>query len=94
VGLGRRSGAPYRRGAAGLFNAGHDDPTFDSRSDNKGPEPEGVALGRLGAKTFAFVGLERIGGVIVYDVTTPATPTFVTYVNTRAGAAATSGPRG
>jgi hypothetical protein len=77
-----------------LFNAGHEDPTFDSRSDNKGPEPEGVVLGRLGAKTFAFVGLERVGGVIVYDVTTPAAPSFVTYVNTRAGAGGDLGPEG
>jgi DNA-binding beta-propeller fold protein YncE len=77
-----------------LFNAGHDDPTFDSRSDNKGPEPEGVALGRLGAKTYAFVGLERVGGVIVYDVTVPTAPSFVTYVNTRLGAPADLGPEG
>lgn len=55
----------------------------DARSGNKGPEPEGVVLGRLGAKTYAFVGLERIGGVIVYDVTNPMAPFFVTYVNTR-----------
>jgi hypothetical protein len=39
-----------------------------------GPEPEGVAIGRLGAKTFAFIGLERVGGIIVYDVTSPTSP--------------------
>lgn len=53
------------------------------RSDNKGPEPEGVAVARFGAKTFAFIGLERVGGVIVYDVSNPAAPVYVTYINTR-----------
>jgi 2',3'-cyclic-nucleotide 2'-phosphodiesterase/3'-nucleotidase/5'-nucleotidase len=56
---------------------------FDTRSDNKGPEPEGLALGRIGARTYAFVGLERIGGVMMYDVTVPTAAQFVQYVNTR-----------
>ncbi len=56
---------------------------FDTRSDNKGPEPEGLALGAIGARTYAFVGLERIGGVMVYDVTVPTAAQFVQYVNTR-----------
>jgi hypothetical protein len=76
------------------FNASNDDNTFDSRSDNKGPEPEGMVLGKLGSKTFAFIGLERIGGVIVYDVSTPASPQFVTYINTRSGAGGDQGPEG
>jgi YVTN family beta-propeller protein len=79
---------------AAPFNASHSDAAFDSRSDNKGPEPEGVALGRLGEKTFAFVGLERIGGVAVYDVSTPQAPRFVTYVNTRQGLGGDLGPEG
>ncbi|MEH6566534.1 MAG: choice-of-anchor I family protein [Halopseudomonas sp.] len=66
------------------FNATHDEgDTFDNRSDNKGPEPEGVTLGKLGEKTFAFIGLERIGGVMAYDVTDPTAPVFVDYLNTR-----------
>lgn len=36
--------------------------SFDNRSDNKRPEPEGVALGRIGRRTYAFIGLERVGG--------------------------------
>ena len=51
--------------------------------DNKGPEPEGVAVGTIGDKTFAFVGLERMGGVLVYDITNPAKPVRVDYLNTR-----------
>jgi Ca2+-binding RTX toxin-like protein len=54
---------------------------FDTRSDNKGPEPEGVVTGVVNGRTFAFIGLERVGGVIVYDVTNPTAPTFVDYVN-------------
>jgi hypothetical protein len=76
------------------FNASHDNADFDNRSDNKGPEPEGVVLGRLGTKTFAFIGLERIGGVMVYDVSNPASPEFVTYVNTRTGTSGDLGPEG
>lgn len=54
---------------------------FDSRSDNKGPEPEGVTLGRIGGRTYAFIGLERIGGLMVYDVDDPREPKFVAYLN-------------
>ena len=57
--------------------------TFDSRSDDKGPEPEGVAVGRVGGRTYAFVGLERIGGVMIYDVTDPRDAFYVDYVNHR-----------
>ena len=42
-----------------------------------------VALGRIGDKTFAFVGLERMGGVLVYDITDPQAPTRVDYLNPR-----------
>ena len=66
------------------FNATHDEgDTFDNRSDNKGPEPEGVTVGQLGNKTFAFIGLERIGGVMAWDITDPTAPVLVDYLNTR-----------
>jgi len=77
-----------------LFNTSNDSNTLDSRSASKGPEPEGVVVGQIGRKTFAFVGLERVGGVMVYDVTTPTAPTFVTYLNTRTGATGDRGPEG
>jgi len=76
------------------FNASNSDNALDSRSDNKGPEPEGVTVGRLGEKYYAFIGLERIGGVMVYDVTVPTSPTYVTYINTRNGLAGDLGPEG
>ena len=66
-----------------LFNSNHEANKFDDRSDDKGPEPEGVAVGKVFGRTFAFIGLERVGGVMVYDVTTPAAPQFVQYVNNR-----------
>ena len=80
--------------ASAPFNASHDNATFDDRSDNKGPEPEGITLGRFGTKTFAFVGFERIGGVMVYDVTIPTAPRYVTYLNSRSGTVGDLGPEG
>lgn len=65
------------------FNASNDDQAFDNRSDNKGPEPEGVTLGQIGDSMYAFIGLERIGGVMVYNITNPQSPTFVQYINPR-----------
>ena len=65
------------------FNADNEDPEFDDRSDNKGPEPEALTIGKVGDRTYAFIGAERVGGIFVYDVTTPTEAKFVTYVNNR-----------
>ena len=66
------------------FNANDEENgSFDSRSDDKGPEPEGVAIGQLWGRTYAFIALERIGGIMTFDVTNPRAPEFVDYVNTR-----------
>ncbi|WP_143046471.1 choice-of-anchor I family protein [Trichormus sp. NMC-1] len=65
-----------------LFNSDGQAANFDSRSDNKGPEPEGVVVGVINNRTYAFIGLERTGDVIVYDVTNPNQPQFVQYINT------------
>jgi Ca2+-binding RTX toxin-like protein len=62
----------------GLFNS-ENGADVDGRSDNKGPEPEGVAIGIVNGRTYAFVTLERAGGVITYDVTDPADATYVGY---------------
>ena len=66
-----------------FFNSDNDENTFDTRSDNKGPEPEGVVLGEVNGRNYAFVGLERVGGVMVYDISDPAESEFVQYINTR-----------
>lgn len=65
------------------FNSDHKDVSFDKRSLKKGPEPEYVKVGKVGSKAFAFIGLERISGIMTYDVTDPAHPVFANYVNTR-----------
>jgi hypothetical protein len=76
------------------FNASHSDNKLDDRSDNKGPEPEGVIVAQFGQKHYAFIGLERIGGVMVYDVSQPTRPVYETYINTRSGATGDLGPEG
>ena len=65
------------------FNSNNTANNLDNRSDNKGPEPEGVAVGEIDGRTYAFVGLERVGGMAVFDVTNPTSPAFVEYVTTR-----------
>ncbi len=54
---------------------------FDGRSDNKGPEPEAVDIGEIDGQIYAFVGLERVGGVMVYNITDPENASFVQYIN-------------
>ena len=49
----------------------------DGRSDNKGPEPEGVETGRFAGLNFAFVGLERTNEILVYEVSQPHAPRFL-----------------
>jgi len=84
-----------QRTAAALpefFNSTNDENNFENRSDNKGPEPEGVAVGSIGGVTYAFIGLERVGGVMVYDVSNPAAPQFVQYLVNRDFASDPVGP--
>jgi len=72
-----------RLGFDGGFNASNDDNESDDRSDDKGPEPEALTLGTLAGRTYAFVGLERVGGIMVYDISSPEAPRFVQYINPR-----------
>ncbi|MGN0488893.1 MAG: choice-of-anchor I family protein [Ruminococcus sp.] len=65
------------------FNCSNDDITIDDRSGKKGPEPESVTVGTVKDKTYAFVALERIGGVMVYDITDPANVKYTNYINSR-----------
>ncbi|MFJ9555931.1 choice-of-anchor I family protein [Nocardiopsis sp. NPDC101807] len=81
------SGADFERITAeaepDFFNSNHTENSFESRSDDKGPEPEGVVLGEVSGRTYAFIGLERVGGVMVYDVTDPNAAFHVQYLNNR-----------
>ena len=63
------------------FNSNGLASSFDSRSDDKGSEPEAAAIGKLYGRTYAFLGLERAGGVMVFDITHPETTRLVDYVN-------------
>lgn len=63
----------------------------DTRSDNKGPEPESVIIKQVGSSMYAFIALERgDGGVAVFDVTDPAAVSFTGYT-TQAGAISPEG---
>ena len=71
----------------GFFNADWSTQTGaanlkDTRSDNKGPEPEGIAFGRAFGKNWLVVGLERDGGIMLFEVSNPAAPQFVQYIST------------
>lgn len=65
------------------FNASNDDNGAESRSDAKGPEPEALTIGEIDGIMLAFVGLERIGGVMIFDITDPGKVAFVDYFSTR-----------
>lgn len=66
------------------FNSTNDEnDSFDNRSDDKGPEPEGLAIGSFGGNTYLFLGLERVGGIVVYDITHPQHPAFMFFINNR-----------
>ena len=48
----------------------------DGRSDAKSIEPEGVTIGEIDGRTYAFVALERARSIATFDVTNPAAVTF------------------
>ena len=64
-----------------IFNSDGLASSFDTRSDDKGAEPEALTLGEIYGRTYAFLGLERAGGIVVYDITFPAAARRVTYAN-------------
>ena len=66
-----------------FFNTTDNELALDDRSDNKGPEPEALTIGRLGDQVLAFVGLERMGGFMVFDITAPIDVRYLQYVNNR-----------
>ena len=66
-----------------IFNTTNDENERKNRSDNKGPEPETVIVKEIDGRFYAFTGLERIGGIMVYDITDPTDPIFEGYFNNR-----------
>ena len=81
------SGSDFEKVTAGLygvnFNNDEDENEADTRSDAKGPEPEALSIGQIGERTFAFIGMERMGGIAMYDVTDPYGVQFIGYTNNR-----------
>jgi len=66
------------------FNSNNDDnDSRKSRSDDKGVEPEAVEIIQQGDTTLALIGLERQGGIMIYNISDPRAPYFVNYYNNR-----------
>jgi hypothetical protein len=57
----------------------------DSRSDDKGSEPEGVTIGRIENTNLLFIGTERANGIFVYDITNPTKPRFMQWLQAGEG---------
>ncbi|MBO8435358.1 MAG: choice-of-anchor I family protein [Spirochaetes bacterium] len=65
------------------YNSSNDNAVLDDRSGKKGPEAEAVTTGVVDGRTYAFLALERTGGIMVYDVTEPSDSRYINYINTR-----------
>tara|TARA_R110001583_G_scaffold112917_6_gene263169 strand:+ start:58322 stop:60082 length:1761 start_codon:yes stop_codon:yes gene_type:complete len=65
------------------FNQTHNKNKNEDRSDNKGPEPEAITTAVIDGQTYAFIGLERMGGIMVYNISNPSKASFVQYLNNR-----------
>lgn len=77
------------------FNSEGQEETFDKRSDDKGVEPEAVVVGRVKGRRFAFIGLERMGGIMAYDIANPEAVSFAAYFhNANPGGSAEKGTAG
>jgi len=59
------------------------------RMDDKGPEPENIVVGQVGKEYYAFIGLERSSGIMMYQITNPAKPKFVQYIRNTSDATGT-----
>lgn len=65
------------------FNVSDGDLEIDGRSGNKGPEPEALASAYINGIPLAFVGLERDGGIAIYDLRDPSNAKFLSYQSSR-----------
>ena len=65
------------------FNCSNDKISLDNRSGKKGVEAESITTGIVNGKTYAFIALERIGGIMIYDISDPNNVVFENYINSR-----------
>lgn len=65
------------------FNCSNYDKTNDYLLGEKGPEAESITIGTVDNYIYAFIGLEKVGGIVVYDITQPEKSQFVNYINSR-----------
>jgi hypothetical protein len=65
---------------------------FDTRSDDKGVEPEGLTIFSVDGKTLLALMLERQNGVLLYDITDPNSPLYLDYINTYGSGVAGADP--
>lgn len=63
-----------------MFNADESAKDADSRSDDKGPEPEALVLGAIDGRQYAFIGMERNNAIFAYDITNPSNPQLAGYL--------------
>ncbi len=81
------SGADFGRISASVlgsdFNSNHTENKGDSRSDDKGGEPEAIAIGEINGRVYSFIGQERSGDLFAYDITNPFSVSFVAHHNNR-----------
>ncbi|MFC7475568.1 choice-of-anchor I family protein [Dankookia sp. GCM10030260] len=52
----------------------------ENRDDNKGVEPEGLAVGTLDGETYLFVGLERANGTAAFRIDGPTAFTYAGFL--------------
>lgn len=66
--------------AANFNSTSDDNNSRKNRSDDKGPEPEALAIGEVDGALYAFIGLEKMGGIMIYNIDNPTAPTFDSYI--------------
>lgn len=65
------------------FNCTNISNKVDGASAVRGPEPKDITIGTIDSRTYAFISLEGVGGIIVYDITDPNSPEYINYINSR-----------
>ncbi len=68
---------------AEYFNCSNDNNKTEDRSGKKGAEVESIKIGEVNGEIYAFVALERVSGIMVYNISNPTSAKFVNYMNTR-----------